>query len=80
MPPPELPGVYFVGKISMTARAKIKDNKIEDVEIVSGSFSGSRDRKVQRAFMNAVETAMLSYTCIGNNIVVEQPFLFTITN
>lgn len=80
MPPPEMPGVYFVGKIALTARATIKDNKLEGVEIVPGSFSGTRDRKVQRAFISAVETAMLSYTCVGDNIVVEQPFLFTITN
>jgi periplasmic protein TonB len=78
MPQPEVPGVDFVGKISLVATATIKNNRIEDVEIKPGSFTGSRDRKVIRAFSNAVITAMLSYSCSGNGIVVEQPFGFTI--
>jgi protein TonB len=80
MPQPEVPGVDFVGKINLTARATIKANKIEKVEVVPGSFNGTSDRKIQRAFSNAVTSAMLAYTCSGDNIVVEQPFAFTITN
>lgn len=80
MPKPEVPGVDFVGKIGLTARATIKGNKIEKVEMVPGSFTGTTDRKIQRAFINSVTQAMLSYTCTGDNIIVEQPFAFTITN
>ena len=80
MPKPDVPGVDFVGKIGLTARASIKANKIDKVEMVPGSFTGTSDRKIQRAFVNAVTTAMLSYTCVGDNIVVEQPFGFIITN
>ncbi len=80
MPKPEVPGVDFVGKIGLTARATIKANKIDKVEMVSGSFTGTSDRKIQRAFINAVTSAMQSYTCTGDNIIVEQPFAFTITN
>ena len=80
MPQPEVPGVDFVGKINLVARATIKGNKIDKAEVVAGSFTGTSDRKIQRAFSNAVTTAMLSYTCVGDNIIVEQPFAFTITN
>jgi hypothetical protein len=78
MPPPEVPGVDFTGKVSMTARATIKGNKIVQAEIVPGSFTGSSDRKIQRAFSNAVTSAMAEYTCTGDNIVVLQQFGFTI--
>ena len=80
MPLPEVPGVDFVGKISLTARATIKGNRIEKADLVPGTFTGTRDRRIQRAFVDAVTTAMLSYTCTGDNIIVEQPFGFTITN
>ena len=80
MPQPDVPGVDFVGKIGLTARATIKGNKIEKAEMVPGSFTGTSDRKIQRAFANAVTSAMLAYTCTGDNIIVEQPFVFTITN
>lgn len=78
MPPPEVPGVDFTGRVTLTAKATIKGNKVVDVEIVPGSFTGTRDRKIQRAFANAVTTAMQAYTCVGDNIQVEQPFAFTI--
>jgi periplasmic protein TonB len=78
MPKPEVPGTNFTGKLSMTARATIKGNKIVQAEIVPGSFRGTTDRRVQRQFADAVSQAMLSYTCAGDNIVVEQQFAFTI--
>ncbi|WP_372528273.1 hypothetical protein [Piscinibacter sp.] len=78
MPQPEIPDVDFTGKLGMTARATIKNNRIVQAEIIPGSFTGSGDRKIQRAFANAVAAAMASYTCIGDNIVVEQSFSFTI--
>ncbi|HEY2929317.1 hypothetical protein [Piscinibacter sp.] len=77
-PAPEIPGVDFAGKLSLSARATIRNNRIVQVEIIPGSFSGSSDRKVQRAFANAVTAAMLEYGCVGDNVVVEQPFSFTI--
>jgi periplasmic protein TonB len=80
MPKPEIPAVDFVGKIALDARATISGNKITKVEIVPGSFTGSRDRKVVRAFSDAVTSAMMSYTCVGDNVVVVQPFGFNITN
>ena len=78
MPQPEVPGVDFTGKITLTARATIKGNKIVDAEVITTSITGTRDRKIQRAFSSAVTSAMLQYTCIGDNIIVEQPFAFTI--
>ncbi len=78
MPQPEVPGVDFTGRIELKARATIKGNKIVEAEVVAGSLIGTRDRKIQRAFSNAVTAAMLQYTCVGDNIVVEQPFAFTI--
>ena len=78
MPPPEVPGVDFTGKITLTARATIKANKIVDAEVMPNTITGTRDRKIQRAFASAVTSAMLQYTCVGDNIIVEQPFAFTI--
>jgi protein TonB len=78
MPQPEIPGVDFQGRITLTARATIKGNKIVDAEVIPASITGTRDRKVQRAFSSAVTSAMLQYTCVGDGIVVEQPFAFTI--
>jgi protein TonB len=78
MPQPEVPGVDFTGKISLTARATIKGGKIVEADIVPNSIVGTRDRKIQRAFSSAVTSAMLQYTCAGDNIVVEQQFAFTI--
>jgi hypothetical protein len=48
------------------------------VEVNPASITGTRDRKIQRAFVSAVTSAMLQYTCVGDNIIVEQPFAFTI--
>ena len=78
MPAPEIPDVDFAGKLGMSARATIRSNRIVQAEIIPGSFSGSSDRKIQRAFANAVTAAMLEYTCVGDNIVVEQAFSFNI--
>lgn len=80
MPLPEVPGVDFVGKIGLVGRITIKGNKVEKAEMVPGSFTGTSDRKIQRAFINAVTTAMLSYTCTGDNLTADQPFGFNITN
>ncbi len=78
MPKPEVPATTFSGKLSLTARGVIKGGKIVQVEIVPGSFRGSTDRKVQRAFSQSVTDAMTAYTCSGDNIVVVQDFGFTI--
>jgi periplasmic protein TonB len=78
MPKPEVPGTSFSGKISLTARGTLKGGKIVQPEVVPGSFRGTSDRKVQRAFGQAVIEAMQSYTCAGDNIVVTQEFGFTI--
>ncbi|MFZ2651716.1 MAG: hypothetical protein WA210_16585, partial [Burkholderiaceae bacterium] len=78
MPQPEVPGVDFTGRISLTARATIKGGKVIEADIVPNSISGTRDRKIQRAFAGAVTAAMLQYTCVGDNVVVEQQFAFTI--
>jgi protein TonB len=78
MPKPEVPGTNFTGKLSLQAKAMIKGGKITQVEIVPGSFRGTSDRKVQRAFTQAVTDAMSSYACSGDNIAVMQEFAFTI--
>jgi protein TonB len=78
MPKPELPGTNFTGKLSLTAKAVIKNGKIAQVEIVPGSIRGSTDRKVQRAFTQAVTDAMSAYVCSGDNIAVTQEFAFTV--
>jgi len=77
MPPPEAPGLDFAGRISLTARATIRGNRVVQAEVVPGSFSGVGDRKMQRLLATAVVNAMSGYTCSGDNIVVEQQFDFT---
>jgi protein TonB len=77
MPPPEAPGLDFAGRITMTARATIRGNRIVQAEIVPGSITGVGDRKMQRLLSNAIVSAMSGYTCSGDNIVVEQQFEFT---
>lgn len=78
MPKPEVPGTNFTGKLSFTARALIKGGKMSQIEIVPGSFKGTTDRRVQRAFTQAVTDAMSAYTCGGDNVAVTQEFAFTI--
>jgi periplasmic protein TonB len=80
MPPPESPSVDFVGKLAFTMRATIKGNKIEKAEMVPGSFTGTSDRKIQRVAVNAALAAMQAYVCSGDNIPIEQPFVFNLTN
>jgi periplasmic protein TonB len=79
-PDPEVPGVDFVGKVTLVGRLTVKGNKIEKAEVVPGSITGTSDRKIQRAIGNAAISAMLSYTCVGENVTFEKPFVFTITN
>jgi len=77
MAPPEAPSLDFAGKLSLTIRATIRANQIVQAELVPGSFVGTSDRKMQRLLVNAVTSAMLAYTCSGDNIVVEQQFDFS---
>ena len=74
---PEAPGLDFAGKISLTMRATIRGNKLVQADLVAGSLTGATDRKTQRLLVNAVTSAMLAYTCSGDNIVVEQQFDFS---
>jgi protein TonB len=78
MPTPEVPGVEFTGRINFVAQITIKANKVVHVDVVPGTFTGSRDRKIQRAFTNSVTEAVMQYTCVAENVVVHQPFGFTI--
>lgn len=78
MPQPEAPGVDFTGKVSFTMSATIRGGKLEQVQMVPGSFSGTSDRKIQRAFVNAAASAMQEYGCAGDGIAIVQPFGFTI--
>lgn len=78
MPLPEVPGVEFTGRINFVAQITIKANKVVHVDVVPGSFTGTRDRKIQRAFTDSVTEAVMQYTCVAENVVVTQPFGFTI--
>lgn len=78
MPKPEVPGTNFTGRITLSVKGVIKGGKVTQIEVVPGSIRGTSDRRVQRAFVNAVSEAMASYTCSGDNIAVMQDFAFTI--
>ena len=78
MPKPEVPGVDFTGQIDFMVQITIKAKKVVSVDLVPGSFTGSRDRKIQRAFMNSVTEAVMQYTCLVEDAVANQPFGFTI--
>lgn len=78
MPLPEVPGVEFTGRIDFVAQITIKANKVVHVDVVPGTFTGTRDRKIQRAFMNSVTEAVMQYTCVADSVVVTQPFGFSI--
>lgn len=78
MPKPEVPGTNFSGRLSFTMRAVIRSGKADQIEMVPGSFRGTTDRRVQRAFMRAAADALGAYACRGDNIVITQEFAFTI--
>ncbi len=81
---PEVPGVDFTGTISLLAKITIKGGKVAGVEVPSETIKGTRDRKIQRAFANAVTASIMQYSCTtdtggaGDSIIATQEFSFTI--
>ena len=74
---PELPSVgNFSGDASFKALATVRSGRIVAVDVTK--LSGNVDRKVQRAFAAAIESAMREYECAGSDIQVEQEFVFKI--
>lgn len=79
MPQPEVPGVNWSGQATFNVKATLKNGRVvSPIEVLSASMQGGHDRKVQRALIGAIEAAMSSYECTGNDIQIQQEFVFKI--
>ncbi len=79
MPVPEVPGVNWSGEATFNVKATLKHGKVAfPIEVVSADMRGGRDRKAQRSLISAIEAAMAGYECTGNDIEIQQEFVFRI--
>ena len=78
MPTPEVPGVNWAGEATFNVKATLKNGKVTAIEVISASMRGGTDRKAQRALIGAIESAMADYVCTGNDIQIQQEFVFRI--
>jgi protein TonB len=78
MPAPEVPGVSWAGEASFVVKGTVKNGRVVGIEVTSASMRGGTDRKAQRALIGAIESAMAEYVCTGNDIQIQQEFVFRI--
>ena len=75
---PEVPAVNWSGDALFKVQATVKAGRVTAVEITSAQMRGGNDRKVQRALIGAITSALQdTYECPGDHIF-EQEFQFRI--
>jgi protein TonB len=77
MVPPEPPAVNTEVNGSIFVLATLKAGRVVQVEIERNTLRGVADRRVMRAFVSAIETAMKEgYQCAGDAVQIRQEFFF----
>jgi protein TonB len=78
-PPPQAPGVSSEVRGSIFVIGTLKGGRVVQVDVERTSLKGVTDRRVMRAFVQAIETAMKEgYVCVGDDVQIRQEFYFDI--
>ncbi len=78
-PPPQAPSVSSEVRGSIFVIGTIKAGRVVQVDVERTSLKGVTDRRVLRAFVQAIETAMKEgYVCVGDDVQIRQEFYFDI--
>ena len=78
-PPPVAPNVSSEIKGSLFVIGTLKAGRVVQVDIDRNTLKGVPDRRTLRAFINAVEVAMMEgYVCTGDGVQIRQEFFFDI--
>jgi protein TonB len=78
-PPPQAPGVSSEVRGSIFVIGTLKGGRVVQVDVERTSLKGVTDRRVLRAFVQAIETAMKEgYVCVGDDVQIRQEFYFDI--
>ncbi len=78
---PEMPGIPATSGVTgavLAYTASTKDGKIVAFQITKTQLRGGNDRRLQRAFADAVEAAVRQYTCPGDH-TFQQEMEFKVT-
>lgn len=78
-PPPQAPAVSSEVRGSIFVIGTLKAGRVVQVEVQRTTLKGVTDRRVLRAFVQAIETAMKEgYVCVGDDVQIRQEFYFDI--
>ena len=78
-PPPQAPSVSSEVRGSIFVIGTLKGGRVVQVDVERTSLRGVTDRRVLRAFVQAIETAMKEgYVCVGDDVQIRQEFYFDI--
>ncbi len=78
-PPPQAPAVSSEVRGSIFVIGTLKGGRVVQVDVERTSLKGVTDRRVMRAFVQAIETAMKEgYVCVGDDVQIRQEFYFDI--
>lgn len=72
---PEMPAVNWTGRATLKIQAQLAAGQVASVQFLN--VAGGMDARTRRALQSAVQTALGSYQCRGNQ-VFEQEFVFNI--
>mgnify|MGYP000844729662 CR=1 FL=1 len=79
MPAPVAPSVAYEVKGSLFVIGTLRNGRVVQVDVERNTLKGVNDRRTQRAFVSAVETAMKDgYVCAGDGVQIRQEFFFDI--
>jgi hypothetical protein len=79
VPKPELPAIDISLKADITVAITIQGGKFSKMAVVKETYNPSNvDRKIKRALVSAIQSAVEQYECIGDHVDVPQSFGFTI--
>jgi protein TonB len=78
-PPPLAPSVSTEVRGSVFVIGTVKAGRVVQVEVERNTLKGVSDRRVLRAFVQSIETAMKEgYVCAGDDLQIRQEFYFDI--
>ena len=78
-PPPLAPSVSSEVRGSVFVIGTVKAGRVVQVDVERNTLKGVTDRRVLRAFVQSIETAMKEgYVCAGDDLQIRQEFYFDI--
>ena len=78
-PPPLAPSVSTEVRGSVFVIGTVRAGRVVQVDVERTTLKGVSDRRVLRAFVQSIETAMKEgYVCAGDDLQIRQEFYFDI--